>query len=316
MVLDGQGQQRSINNLKGFLPNKVSPPKPTQQERLRVVHHIPIPPRPVGIRKDLVKPGDFIYYRDPSRWDSAPIVLESHKLIFFSIPKVGCTVWKQLFRRMMGYDDWLSQNYKMWLPHNPETNGLKYLYDYTTEEASEMMTSLEWTRAMMVREPKQRFLSAFLDKSVSNDHQHIISKCCKDKSCVEDAQTIEGFLKLVGTCHDDHWRPQHLRVDFKYWPYIDMVGHVENATAFSKDLLQRIGAWDEYGASGWGEDGNATIFQSKGTSGAGVHATWAQWKVWKWYTPESELKVEEFYRGDYENPVLNFTHYECFTCTS
>jgi hypothetical protein len=291
-------------------------------DRVRSIHHNELPSslsegttkKIFKERHFIVRPGDYIY--DKQSWDSSPIVIESHKLVFFSIAKAGCTVWKQLFRRMMGYSDWLSQDGEKMLPHNPRKNGLKYLDDYSIEQASDMMTSPEWTRAMMVREPKQRFLSAFLDKAVSNYHRHIVSHCCPDESCVENAQTLAGFLKLATVCQDDHWRPQNLRVDYKYWPYIDFVGHVENAAADARTLLKRIGAWEEYGETGWGKSGNSSIFESKDTSGAGVHATWASMQVWKWYTPEVEAEVETFYRGDYENPLFNFTHDECLTCTT
>ena len=171
-----------------------------------------------GIQKKFVSKNDYIYKRKRTSWDSAPIVIESHKLVFFTIPKVGCTVWKQLFRRMMKLDDWSSQDDVKGLPHNPETNGLKYLNDYSTEEASIMMTSPEWTRAIMVRDPKIRFLSAFIDKAIENDHSHIKNKCCKDGSCIDDALTLGGFLDLCHTCKDEHWHPQNDRVDQKYWP--------------------------------------------------------------------------------------------------
>jgi hypothetical protein len=313
VVLD---DRMGYHPLRSLLPSATFQQKNLmQQDKLRPINRKSIPVRPKGKRKDLVKAGDFIYYKDELRWDAAPIVMADYKLIFFSVPKVGCTVWKQLFRRMLGHEDWLSQDYEKLLPHNPETNGLKYLYDYSLEEANEMMTSPQWTRAMMVREPKARFLSAFLDKALSNDHHHLISTCCPDSSCVEDALTLEGFLRLVAVCHDDHWRPQGIRVDYKYWQYIDIVGHVENAAQGAKEILQRVGAWEKWGATGWGKHGNSSIFESKGVEGAGEHATWAQWEVWKWYTPALELRVEEFYRGDYENPLLNFTHYECLTCT-
>lgn len=290
---------------------------PSDWERQgRPIHHRPVPARPDDshIHRDLVKKGDFIYYKAEDRWDAAPIVVESHKLIFFTIPKAGCTVWKQLFRRMMGHSDWLSQDGEKLLPHNPQTNGLRYLYHYNLSQASEMMTSPEWTRALMVRDPKLRVLSAFLDKSVSNDHRHIIQKCCPDKSCVDEAQNLQGFLALASLCDDAHWRPQNLRLDFKYWPYLDFVGHVETAAADAKALLERIGAWEEYGASGWGKDGKSAIFESKGKSGAGVHATWAGRKIWTWYTPQIEREVERLYRGDYENPLFNFEQYKCLTC--
>lgn len=291
-----------------------TPPSKNDRRRHDMVYRT-IPERSPKVQRDLVLPGDYIYYSESDSWDSAPIVIESHKLIFFSIPKVGCTVWKQLFRRMMGYSDWASQDYETYQPHNPQVNGLKYLYNYSLEEASIMMTSPEWTRAMMVRDPKTRFLSAFLDKSVGNYHRHIKDRCCPDKSCIEDAQTIEGFLRLCTKCYDDHWRPQSDRVDHKYWPYIDHIGHVETSADDAKELLQKIGAWDEFGASGWGDSGNSAIFGSRESSGSGMnHTTYADWQIWKWYTPETEKLVERFYMGDYENPLFQFTRGECLTC--
>ena len=282
------------------------------------VHHYynTIPERKPYIQTDLVQAGDYIYYYDKIRWDAAPIVIESHKLLFFTIPKVGCTVWKQLFRRMMNHSDWMSQDYEIYQPHNPAVNGLTYLYNYSLEEASIMMTSPEWTRAMMVREPKQRYLSAFLDKSVGNFHNHIRDRCCHaDDTCIENAQTIEGFLALCSMCYDDHWRPQSTRIDHKYWPYMDQILHVETAANDSQQLLQSIGAWEEYGVDGWGEEGAHPIFTSKGSNGAGMnHSTYAEFQVWKWYTPESEQLVERFYQGDYENPLFQFRRNDCLTC--
>ena len=265
------------------------------------------------VSKDLVKHDDYIYKQptDVPRWDASPVVIESHKLIFFTIPKVGCTVWKQLFRRMMGYEDWQLQDETTHVPHNPAENGLKYLSDYSLEDANRMMTSPEWTRAIMLRNPKQRYLSAFLDKAVSNYHVHIKERCCPDESCVEDAQNITGFLNLCRWCEDEHWRAQNDRVEAKYWPYMDFVGHVEKAAPHARALLERIGAWDKYGASGWGSEGNSSMFGSQGLGGE--HTTWSQYKHWQWYTPESEKQVEEFYRADYANPLFGFTK-DCLTC--
>jgi hypothetical protein len=262
-----------------------------------------------------VKPYHYIYFNDYDHtWDSAPVVVESHKLLFFTTPKVGCTVWKQLFRRMMGYDDWKSQDYRLNLPHDPANNGLKYLYNYSLEEANYMMTSAEWTRALMVRDPKMRFLSAFQKKSVKNDHKFIIQKCCPDGSCVSGAQSVSGFLRLVGICADDHWRLQVDRVDGQFWPYIDEILHLENAAADAEKLLRRIGAWEEFGATGWGKDGQFPIFGTKHQSVAGEHATHAERQVWNWYTPETEEEVEAFYGEDYNHHLFNFTRGGCLTC--
>jgi Sulfotransferase family len=279
-----------------------------------------------GIPLDIVMEDDYIYKeRIALGWDSSPVVIESHKLIFFTIPKVGCTVWKQLFRRMEGANDWYSQDWIKMLPHNPEKNGLKYLYNYSNEEANIMMTSPEWTRAMMIREPKIRLLSAFLDKAVAGDHIHIKRHCCKIKplvyneSCVESALSVPGFLNLITTCHDEHWRLQNERIDAKYWPYITHILHLENAQHDAKELLQSIGAWEQYGNNGWGSIGigdhtNIAIFEKNDGNNSGTHTRNAKGRIWQYFTPELERKIEQFYHDDYMNPLFNFTRGICLTC--
>jgi Sulfotransferase family len=273
-----------------------------------------IPFRKAGVVRDIVKSYDYIYEQQVGNWDSSPIVIESHKLIFFTVAQAGCTVWKQLFRRMARLPDWKSQDSEKLLPHDPKRNGLKYLYDYTPEEASTMMTSPDWKRAMMVREPKLRFLSTFIDKVIANDQKHIQNKCCPDRYCVEDAQTIPGFLDLCYGCQDEHWMSQHDRIDEKYWPYMDYVLQFENATVDSKRLLSDIGAWDDYGKSGWGKDDKLSMFQTNEKYGTGDRSVFEQWQIFLWYTPETEKQVEEFYRDDYSNPLFNFTRGTCLTC--
>jgi hypothetical protein len=89
---------------------------------------------------------------------------------------------------------------------------------------------------------------------------------------------------------------------------------VENAGEDAKKLLVAIGAWDEYGKTGWGKDGTLAVLGTREHAGAGSHANYAQDQVWKWYTPEWEVLVEQFYHGDYENPLFNFTGGQCLTC--
>ena len=45
------------------------------------------------------------------------------------------------------------------IPHN--LNDVKILSHYPIAKANEMMTSNEWTRAMFVRDPKERALSGY-----------------------------------------------------------------------------------------------------------------------------------------------------------
>lgn len=259
-----------------------------------------IPPQQLDLSRS-----DYIFSR--SCWDCAPIVLPSHKLVFFAVAKNGCTVFKQLFRRMMGHADWALQKFPA-IPHDPKRNGLQYLYHFRLDEVREMLTSPEWTKAIFVRDPKERLLSAFLDKGLRSKGGHVRAKCCKgtwagDEICkVERIASFEGFVNIIETCEDVHWAPQAERMEPKYWPYINFVGHLEHAAADTKALLQRIGAWDDYGASGWGSNQDEAIFESISLRN---HATSANQKMRSYYTPKLEARVEKLYAMDYLHPVLN-----------
>ena len=70
-----------------------------------------------------------------------PVATENYKLPFFTVPKVGCTVFKYLFRRMEGIEDWDAVD--RGLPHDIDVNGLKLLLHYSVEQATEWLTSPE-----------------------------------------------------------------------------------------------------------------------------------------------------------------------------
>ena len=52
--------------------------------------------------------------------------------------------------------------------HLPDKAPFKHLFKFSDKEILHMMTSDEWTRTVFVREPKERVLSAFLDKFCKN----------------------------------------------------------------------------------------------------------------------------------------------------
>jgi hypothetical protein len=250
---------------------------------------------------------DFIY--QGQGWDSAPIVVEKYKLVFFTIPKVACTVWKQLLRRMMGYKDWRLQNLTSMMPYNPKVNGLKYLYHYDLANATYFMTSPEYTRAMFVRDPKERFLSAYLDKAFRNNGWYL-GRCCRDHACIKRAQSVPGFLRMMKTCRDEHWAPQASRVDVKYWPYMNFIGHMEHNGRDAERLLRRVGAWNKYGRDRWGRYKNESIFKS---SHGVAHSTDAVQRVSLHITtPEIEREIDDYYEEDYASPWLNLTKRKVF----
>ncbi len=255
----------------------------------------------------------------------SPIVIESHRLVFFQVAKVGASIFKRLFRRMMGYSDWLET-----MPHQKQNkaDGLKHLKDYSRDQQLEMMTSPNWTRAIFVRDPIERTLSGYLNKGHDKGGRYLKQSCCgmtkrnqtipadKAEYCHHEPFTpftmpvtpenfpFKDFVDHVMTdCDDIHWQPQHKRMNMDNWKLINFVGKMENVMNDTHLLLKRIGAFEEFGASGWGEFRNESIFQSN----AAGHQTGSSKKVKEYYTPELFNQVLEHVRGDYEMELFDFT---------
>jgi hypothetical protein len=265
---------------------------------------------------------DYLVMADPPKWDSSPIVVERFQLLFFTTEKVGCSVWKQLFRRIMGFKDWNDPSVS---PHNPATNGLVYLRDLPLEQANAVLNSNDWTRAMFVRDPKERFLSAFLEKSLSRNGTSIVEMCRRQRKRFTDdelwklTRTFEGFVNLTRKCHDDHWLAQSERmtgnvgvgvgvkkkknaaVDSPLWNTLDFVGHMETVAEDAQLLLKRIGAWDDFGKSGWDGAADRSIFQSQDSVG---HKTGAADRLARYYTPQLEVEIDRRYAQDYQVAIL------------
>lgn len=251
----------------------------------------------------LLSAGDALL--DPVEWDMSPVVIEDYKLIFFTQPKVGCTVFKQLFRRMAGKSNWMAENCCGKLPWNPETNGLTYLSHYNATAASRMLQDPTYTKAVFVRDPVTRFLSAYLDKAVRNPF-FLQQKCAtayQQQRRESAILSMEDFYVLAQQCDNPHWRSQVQRLPKpEYWKSINFVGYLEHAQEDTERLLRRIGAWEALGASGWGRDGQQAVFE--GSTGR-HHATSAVSKRARYITPQLEARLRtELYAEDYRHPVF------------
>jgi hypothetical protein len=256
----------------------------------------------------------------PDRWDGA-IVAEEYKLVFFPIDKVGCSEWKLLFRRIMGFPRW-NPKQKLFHLHDPDWNGLQYLANYSEEEAQEMLTSITWTRAVFVREPKGRILSAFLDKFV-NHFKFFKTKCCVEalasdfeaqQDCIDraakrrDEEDFSYFLRRALDCPNSHWNTQASAIDFKWWQMITFVGYMDNAAADAEKLLKSVTssrgttAWDDYASTGWGEDGTSAFMTKRSTP----HTTDSHIKARDYYSKCDEAFVEKYWAEDWEHDMYHF----------
>jgi len=263
----------------------------------------------------------------PNRW-TTPVVIHRYKLLFYPIPKVACTEWKLLFRRMERQPEWETTGLIMKFLHQPVTNNLTTLDQIPFDEAQDILTSSEWTRAVFVREPKERLLSAYLDKVVNNK-LFFRKKCCQarylNNVSMEDCRSrlddpeFFHYLKRMTDCPNDHWNPQYTMIDTKWWETVNFVGYLHSVYDDAKRLLESIisvenglSAWEEFGKTGWGKN-KTGAFMQRDTAG---HATNAHDKLLSYYTKEGEELVEKYWNSEWNHSVYHFDRFHLFDNSS
>ena len=309
-VADADYQQVSPTNI-------LDDNSPSTQQSRNIVHIKPSEIWANSVRADakyVVNYGDTIYLNND--WNGSPIVIEEYKLIFFTTAKNACTIWLQLLRRMMHIKEWNEvDNSAKLLPWNPEYNGLKYLYDYNISYANEIIQHPKWTRAIFVRDPKERLVSAYIDKVLRNE-KYVLNKCCPTTgSCVEPSKrNITTFLHEVAYfCDNPHWRPQYLQMTPQQWSYINFVGHMDTIQDDAERLLKRLGIWELYGSSGWGSNRQERIFLSElGDNTGRMHATNAKRQLRAYISPELEKELNEYFANDYNHSIMKLKTMKLF----
>jgi hypothetical protein len=153
---------------------------------------------------------------------------------------------------------------------------------------------------MFVRDPKVRALSNFLEYVVKDKGEFIRWPCCGGKeACVERYLEFPSFVEKIGGCDEAYWRPQGRKMEPKYYPLLTIVGHYSRMKGDAERLLHRIGAWEEYGSSGWGPNGEDSIFHNVSVISKSLFQ--------RYYSPDIEKMAQKRFKSDYENPVLNLT---------
>jgi hypothetical protein len=82
---------------------------------------------------------------------------------------------------------------------------------------------------------------------------------------------------------------------------VSSVGRLENIQEDAKRLLERIGARDEVGTTGWGRDGKESIFAS-GEDSEMIDSVRSSTSI----TPDVHRLLEEAYKADYNNGLFDF----------
>lgn len=186
----------------------------------------------------VVHSSDYIYSADD--FDASPIVVEKpFHLVFFPISGVADVTWRCLIRRLLGYDDWEDTTRQF--------HGLRYLSDYTVEEATSIIFSPNFTKAMFVRNPLLRIQSNFIQMAKFDKNFTMIEGCdcardCnEDGPCLSETKDFVSFLtQLIPTCDRPYWRPQANRMEPKYYRQLDFIGRYESFSEDAETLLRKV----------------------------------------------------------------------------
>ena len=173
-----------------------------------------------------------------------------------------------------------------------------------------------------MREPRERILSAFLNKFI-DDGYFFFDKYCRRRSeeikkeCRQKKELSDFTYSLNRTrdCRSDHWNPQYDSINAKWWGTINFVGYMDSIAKDSKKLLQSISsskdgvsAYERYGKTGWGTNGMNAFMERDSAH----HATNAGEKLRRYYTREDEQFVKKYWASEWNNTVYRFTPFHLF----
>ncbi|XP_074063283.1 carbohydrate sulfotransferase 9 isoform X2 [Macrotis lagotis] len=179
-------------------------------------------------------------------------VEDRHKILYCEVPKAGCSNWKRILMVLNGL---ASSTYN--ITHNAVHYG-KHLKKLDSFDLKGIYTRLNtYTKAVFVRDPMERLVSAFRDKfEHPNSYYHpvfgkaIIKKyrpnACEDKINNGSGVKFKEFIHYLLDSHrpvgmDIHWE----RVSKLCYPCLityDFVGKFETLEEDANYFLQLVGA--------------------------------------------------------------------------
>ena len=177
------------------------------------------------------------------------IVAEKFKTLFCYVPKVACTEWKTVMTRLRVTED-------QWKPIIEALNrgdresihdhrNIRFLNSYPRDEAERMLKT--YFKFVFVREPFERFLSAYLNKFQTwNDYyyQHFgryIIKQYRPGHPNDKNVTFDEFVQYVINSRGPGWDPHWQTYDRLCHPcaiHYDFIGKFENLDEEARHVLE------------------------------------------------------------------------------
>jgi|MDSY01.1.fsa_nt_gb hypothetical protein len=178
------------------------------------------------------------------------------QLVMCLVEKVASSELKKLLYRMLGDALWRDDPwFKTGLP--------QLLHEKNEAAVHAIINSPAWTKAVFLRHPYSRLISAYRDKFGRGDTSYSIRMTGNRSAQVLPFEQFVDFVTAPGSSHRNvHWSPQSSFCAMqKYIGTFNFVGNFERLRNHSRVLLEGIDAWDVWGASGWGQFHNQSIFE-------------------------------------------------------
>jgi len=126
-------------------------------------------------------------------------------------------------------------------------DGIRKIPSPPKEEMESSSSFLSWTTMAVYREPHERLLSAYLD---TNDYQE-----CEGMNF--QTFVLQHLPSTSGP--NQHFQAQTSLCDPRSLDHMIDYAHMAEGV---KMMLQHVGAWDTYGARGWGENGTQSFLET------------------------------------------------------
>ncbi|XP_077178958.1 carbohydrate sulfotransferase 11-like [Paroedura picta] len=178
-------------------------------------------------------------------------VVQSLRMIYCEVPKVGCSNWKKILLLLTLNISRDPSEVDQIEIH--QTNFLKRLSSYPSQQQMELLNN--YTKVMFTRHPLERLVSAYRDKFLHNEPYYsttvadeIRALFRRDRNSTKDV-TFQEFIQYVVTRkHEDldiHWKPMYALCDPCNIHY-DILGKYETLQQDAKQVLKRIGAPESF----------------------------------------------------------------------
>ena len=220
-------------------------------------------------------------------------VSRTHRYFYMAVPKAACTKIKLILHQLEGYE--APQPGAIHDRNLPGCSFVPKLTDFSSREATEVLTSPAWFRFCFVRNPYYRLFSAYKSKMLNYldaQYQPVQAEIrLRYGYPLRDGRpagmvAFRDFVRYVESASDDdrdaHWRSQSRLLMPDVIDY-DFVGRVEEFQAHFTQVLRRLNASDDL---------VATISERVNPTVQIYHAAA--------YDRELADRVYEMYRGDFE----------------